>query len=81
MSLPRPVEPYLTWPAKFRETKFRETFREIFISHYAKFLNYFREISRNEIYENFAKEILQNCTEMKCVYLLKLNSYRNLSFN
>jgi hypothetical protein len=40
----------LAWPAKFRET-----FREIFISHFAKFLNYFREISRYEIYENFAK--------------------------
>ncbi len=30
----------LAWPAKFRE---------IFISHFAKFSNYFREISRNEI--------------------------------
>jgi hypothetical protein len=29
----------LVWPAKFRET-----FREIFISHFAKFLNYFRKI-------------------------------------
>jgi hypothetical protein len=46
------------WPAKFRET-----FREIFISHFAKF-----------IYENFAKVIFENCTEMKFVYFLKLNS-------
>ncbi len=45
----------LGWPAKFRETKFREMFREIFISHFAKFSNDFREISRNKIYENFAK--------------------------
>jgi hypothetical protein len=35
----------IAWPAKFRETKFCETFHEIFISHFAKFLNYFREIS------------------------------------
>ncbi len=27
------------WPAKFRKTKFREMFREIFISHFAKFSN------------------------------------------
>jgi hypothetical protein len=43
------------WPAKFRETKFREMFREIFISHFAKFSNDFREISRTKIYENFTK--------------------------
>ncbi len=46
---------WLAWPAKFRETKFRETFREIFISHFAKFSNYFREILWNKIYESFAK--------------------------
>jgi hypothetical protein len=71
----------VTWPAKFRETQFRETFREIFISHFAKFSNYFREISRNEITKisrNFAKVILQNCVESKLVYFLKLNSFRNL---
>jgi hypothetical protein len=45
----------LGWPAKFRETKFLEMFREIFITHFAKFSNDFREISRNEIYEYFAK--------------------------
>jgi hypothetical protein len=45
----------VAWPAKFRETKFRETVREIFSLRFAEFLNYFREILRNEIYENFAK--------------------------
>jgi hypothetical protein len=45
-----PIQP-LGWPAKFREMKFRE----IFISHFAKFSNDFREILRNKIYENFAK--------------------------
>ncbi len=46
---------HLGWPAKFHEKKFREMFREIFISHFAKFSNDFREISRNKIYENFTK--------------------------
>jgi hypothetical protein len=46
---------YVAWPAKFRETKFRETFREIFISHFVKFLNYFREISRNFAKRNLRK--------------------------
>ncbi len=41
----------LGWQAKFRETKFCEMFREIFISHFAKFSNDFRENSRN-----FAKQ-------------------------
>jgi hypothetical protein len=47
----------LGWPAKFRETKFRE----IFISHFAKFYNDFREISRNFTKQNIWKfsEILQ----------------------
>ncbi len=64
-----------TWPAKFREP-----FREIFISHFAKVLN-FRETKFTKISQNFGKVSLQNCTEMKFVYFLKLNSYRNLSFN
>ncbi len=72
---------HVGWPAKFRETKFREMFSEIFISHFAKFSNDFREISRNEIYENFAKVIWQNCTETNVVSFLLLNSYRNLNFN
>jgi hypothetical protein len=72
---------HVWWPAKFRETKFCEMFREIFISHFAKFSNDFREISRNEIYENFAKVIWQNCTETNFVSFLLLNSYRNLNFN
>jgi hypothetical protein len=43
------------WPAKFRETKFREMFREIFISHFAKFYNDFREILRNFAKQNIWK--------------------------
>jgi hypothetical protein len=54
-SMPLPHDIPLGWPAKFRETKFREMFREIFISHFAKFSNDFREISQNKIYENITK--------------------------
>ncbi len=42
----------LGWPAKFREMKFREMFREIFISHFTKFSNDFREILRNFVKQN-----------------------------
>ncbi len=59
---------WVGWPAKFRETKFREMFREIFISHFAKFndsRNFakqniwkFREISRNWSYKTVQKQLL-----------------------
>ncbi len=61
------------WPAKFRETKFRETFREIFISHFAKFLNYFREISRN-----FAKLNLRKFREISRKWFFKTVQKRSL---
>ncbi len=41
---------YIGWPAKFREM-----FREIFISHFAKFSNDFRGISRNFAKQNILK--------------------------
>ncbi len=73
--------PQLGWPAKFRKMKFRETkfrkmFREIFIAQFAKLSSDFREISRNELYENFAKAFLEYCTETNFFSFLQLNSYR-----
>jgi hypothetical protein len=39
-------------------------FFEIFISYFAKFYNDFREISRNKIYENFAKFCESDLTKL-----------------
>ncbi len=62
---------HIAWPAKFCK---------IFISHFAKFSNSFREIFEF-LLRNFRKVILQNCRETKFIYFLMLNSYRNLNFN
>ncbi len=75
----RPCGVSVGWPAKFRETKFREMFREILFRISRNFLMtfaIFRETKYMKISLNFAKVILQNCTETNFVSFLQLNSYR-----